>query len=279
MKAGSLGIRFVFKVAFAGAAFLCLVGCGLLNQVSKLENPTPMNVAGNWQFDLMNGSGGVGAVATGFLEQSGSNVTGALDIAGCDSNAGVTGTVGGTNGPTSINLSAAGAQNLNIVGSGIGSITPGNAIEGSYTIGAIGCSISGLTSTVSAQQINPVSGAFHGALTSKNVGTFSVSGNLMQGQNGGAVTAPLSGTASVTNSTCFTSVNLTGTISGTSVVLDIASSDGSQTAQLTAPAQSNAGQLISGTPGSFTITQLSGSYRVNTGSCAGDSGTFNVSFP
>jgi len=280
MKNTRVRILAPFKVAFTSALLLSLVGCGMLSQLSKFGPPPPMSTAGNWQFDLMDSNGNVASTATGFLQQSGSTVTGAFDVNGCATNASVTGSVGsGDSGPNAITLSSnIDGQTLQIVGSGIGSIAPGTAIEGTYTVGALGCPISGLTSTVSGQQINPISGAFHGSVQTTNGGTLNISGSVAQGQNAGAVAATLSGTATVTGSACFSSVTLSGTISGTAVVLSLTSSDGSQTAALTALPQS-AGQLISGTPGSFTITQLSGTYAASTGSCAGDTGTFTVTFP
>jgi VCBS repeat-containing protein len=280
MKNIRVKIFATIKAAFAGGLLLSSIGCGMLNSLSKFQPPGPMSTAGNWQFDLMDSNSNVAALATGFLQQSGSAVTGAFDVSGCANNVSVSGTVEGNNGPDAISLSSnVDGQMLQIVGSGIGTIAPGTAIEGTYTVGALSCSISGLTATVSAQQINPISGAFHGSVQPKSGGTFNISGNVTQGQNTGAVTAALSGTGTVTGSACFSSVNLSGTISGTSVVLTLTSSDGSQTAELTASPQSAAGQLNNGTPGSFTITQLSGAYAVSTGSCAGDAGTFDVTFP
>jgi hypothetical protein len=279
MKATKSKVRSIFGAATVGGLLLSSLGCGLLNQLDKIAHPTPMSVAGNWQFDLLDSNGNVGATATGFLQQSGANVTGALNIGNCASNASVTGTVGGSNGPTTVNLAVnVNGQTLTIAGSGIGTITPGTAIQGNYTVGATGCTISGLTATVSAQQINSISGAFHGSLKSKNGSTLNISGNVSQGQSTGLVTSDLTGSATVTGSVCFSTVNLSGTISGTSVELNLASSDGSSTAQLSTNPQPAAGQL-GGSPGSFTITQLSGDYVVKAGSCSGDSGTLTLSFP
>jgi hypothetical protein len=279
MRAQKSRVRSNFGAAIVCGLLLSSLGCGLLNQIAKIPQPTPMSVAGNWQFDLLDSNGNVGAIATGFLQQSGANVTGALDVGNCGSNASVTGTVGGTSGTNAINLAVnVNGQTLTIVGSGIGTITPGTAIQGNYTVGAMGCAISGLTATASAQQINTISGAFHGSLHSSNGSTLNISGNVSQGQSTGLVTSDLTGTATVTGSTCFAAVNLSGTISGTSVELNLASSDGSSTAQLSTNPQPAAGQL-STAPGSFTITQLAGNYAVKAGSCSGDSGTLSLSFP
>lgn len=203
-----LGVAFVLCCLALSAA-----GCGLLNNIAKIPQPTPMSVAGNWQFDLMDSKGNVGAVASGFLQQSSGKVTGVLDVGACGSNASVTGTVGGTNGTNAISLSVnLNNQTLNIVGNGVGTITAGSAIQGNYTVGAISCPISGLTSTVSGQQVNPISSAFHGNLYSNSGPTLAISGTASQGQSSGAATAPVNGTASVTGSTCFSNVNVSGTI-------------------------------------------------------------------
>jgi len=263
-----------------GGLLLALSGCNMLNHLPNVQQPAPMSVGGNWQIDLMDSSGNVGAVATGFLQQSGSKLTGGFDVSGCGSSSDVTGNVGGNNGPNAINLSLpVDNQSLSIVGSGIGAITAGTAIEGNYTVGAISCPISGLTAIASGQQVNSITGAFHGSLQSKNGNTFTIAGSATQGQYASGSSAPVTGTATATGSTCLNSLNLTGTISGTSVNWQLASSDGSQTIELTAPPNTAAGQISSGTPGIFTITQVSGTYNVTTGACSGDTGSFSLSLP
>jgi hypothetical protein len=261
-------------------ALTCSSGCNMLPKVPTIPQPAPMTVAGNWQFDLMDSSGNVASVATGFLQQSGSNLTGNFDLNGCEESTTATGTVGGNNGPDAIALSLSlDNQTLSIVGSGIGTITPGTAIEGNYTVGAITCPISGLTASISGQQVNSVSGSFHGSLQSKSGNTFSMAGTANEGTYGSGTSAPVTGTATATGSTCFTSLTLTGTISGTSIAWQLASSDNSQVLELTAAPSSSAGQINTGTPGSFTITQLTGNYSVTAGNCSGDAGTFSFGLP
>lgn len=268
------------QAVLVGGLLLASTGCNLLNHVPGVQQPAPMSVAGNWQINLMDSAGSVGAVATGFLQQSGSNVSGGFDVNGCGPGSSATGTVGGNNGPNAINLSLnVDNQTLSIVGSGIGTITPGTAIEGNYTVGAIICPISGLTAIVSGQQINAVSGTFHGSLQSKNGNIFSVAGNASQGHYASGSSAPITGTATATGSTCFSALNLTGTISGSSINWQLASADGSQVVQLVAPPNGAAGQTNTGTPGMFTITQLSGTYDVTAGACSGDTGTFSFALP
>jgi hypothetical protein len=268
---------------FRGIVIWALIfssGCNMLPKVPTIPQPAPMTVAGNWQFDLMDSSGNVASVATGFLQQSGNNLSGNFDLNGCEASTTATGTVGGNNGPNAITLSLSlNNQTLSIVGSGIGTITPGTAIEGNYSVGAITCPISGLTASVSGQQVNSVSGGFHGSLQSKSGNTFSIAGTATQGTYGSGTSAPVTGTATATGSTCFTSLTLTGTISGTSIAWQLASSDNSQVLELTAPPSSSAGQINTGSPGSFTITQLTGNYSVTAGNCSGDAGTFSFGLP
>lgn len=274
IKKGSVGVVLLCGLLLASGA------CNILSHLPSIQQPSPMSVAGNWQIDLMNSTGTVGAVATGFLQQSGSNLTGGFVVNGCGSGSTTTGTVGGNNEPDAINLSLnVDNQTLSIVGSGVGTITPGTALEGNYTVGAITCPISGLTATASGQQINSISGSFHGSLQSKNGNTFTIAGTTSQGQYATGSSAPVTGTATATGSTCFNALTLTGTISGTSVSWQLASSDGSQVVQLVAPPSTSAGQINSGSPGTFTITQLSGTYNVTAGSCSGDTGTFSFSLP
>lgn len=268
------------RAVLMGGLLLALGGCNMLNHLPGIQQPAPMNVGGNWQIDLMDSSGNLAAVATGFLQQSGSNLTGGFDVSGCGSSANATGNVGGNNGPNAVNLSLpVDNQTLSIVGSGIGAITPGTAIEGNYTVGAISCPISGLTAIASGQQVNSITGAFHGSLQSKNGNTFNIAGSATQGQYASGSSAPVTGTATATGSTCLNSLNLTGTISGTSVNWQLASSDSSQTVELTAPPSTSAGQISNGTPGIFTITQISGTYNITAGGCSGDTGTFSFSLP
>src|SRR5579864_6447141 len=66
-----------------GSLLLASIACSMLSQLSGIKQPPPMSVAGNWQIDLMDSTGNVGAVATGFLQQSGSNLTGGFDVNGC----------------------------------------------------------------------------------------------------------------------------------------------------------------------------------------------------
>lgn len=269
-----------FRFSLLAGVLLCSSGCNMLKNLPGIQLPPPMSVAGNWQFDLMDSSGNVGSIATGFLQQSGSNLTGTFDLNGCASGSSATGAVGGNNGPDAISLSlSVDNQTLSIVGSGVGTITPGTAIEGNYSVGAVTCPISGLTSTVSGQQINAISGGFHGSFQSKGGNSFSLAGTATQGTYASGSSAPVTGTATISGSTCFNSLNLTGTISGTSIAWQLASSDGSQTVQLTAAPSSGAGQVNSGSPGSFTITQLTGNYNVSAGTCSGDTGTFSFTLP
>jgi len=282
MRKKNLRSGFAFRGILICAAVFS-TGCNMLPKIPTIptiQQPAPMSVAGNWQFDLMNSTGSVAAIATGFLAQSGSNLTGTFNVNGCEAISAATGAVGGNNGPNAISLSMnLSNQTLNIVGSGIGTITPGSAFEGNYTVGAVTCPISGLTSMVSGQQVNSVSGGFHGSLNSKGGNTFSIAGTASQGTYSSGTSAPVTGTATATGSTCFTSLNLTGTISGTSLVWQLASPDSSQVVQLTAAPNTSAGQVLTGSPGSFTITQLSGSYDVTAGNCSGDTGTFSFSLP
>ena len=266
------------------AALMCGLlfapGCNMLKNLPGLQQPAPMNVAGNWQIDLMQSSGNVGGVATGFLQQSGNSLSGGFDLPACASSSTATGTVGGNSGPDAISLSlSVDSQTLSIVASGVGTIAPGTAIEGNYTVGAISCPISGLTATASGQQINSLTGSFHGSLQSTGGNTFSIAGTATQGQYASGSSAPVTGTATASGSSCFNSLNLTGTISGTSVNWQLASSDGTQVIQLVAPPNTAAGQLLSGSPGTFTITQLPGTYNVTAGACSGDTGTFAFSLP
>jgi hypothetical protein len=246
--------------------------------------PQAGTLSGNWEIQLFRHvSPNPPLLYTGFLLQSGNNITGSLmfDLSSVGSGQceGV-GTVSGTTDQQNISLTInEQGEDVSLSGSMPSS---GSALSGQFSSLAGGCTYYANTGTWSATNIAPVAGSFHGTFTSTNVpsnGAFNVTGSLNQGQNTGADTASLSGNivASTTTSFCsyLSSATINGLISGNSIVLNLYGTNGTQITQLGAIGNSS---TVTITP---DATSISGSYSFPSisSSCIGDQGTFQLSFP
>jgi hypothetical protein len=78
-----------------------------------------------------------------------------------------------------------------------------------------------------------------------------MAGKVTQGANTGASTTPLTGNVTFTGGFCYTSANIVGSISGTSVVMNLTDSDGVQIGQLYGTS------VIDGT----SITSVTGAFQ------------------
>jgi hypothetical protein len=184
----------------------------------------------------------------------------------------VTGTLAGTD--VSLVISPTGLL-LNLSGTVTSSA---NSMSGDYTILSAGCSstnTSPQTGTWTANLVPPFSGNYQGSFTGADGTVYPISGQLSQGSNTGLSTAGVSGTFNITGF-CFASANITGDVSGTSVVLNLVDSDGTQIGEMYATSSLDAtsltgtykyvGQGTTGTEGckatsggTFTLTVGSGS--------------------
>lgn len=93
-------------------------------------------------------------------------------------------------------------------------------------------------------------------------GTWTSSNDIDHGNLAATLTqsgTSVSGTVSITESPCISSGSVSGTVSGNNVVFGVVS--GTDTITYTA---------------TCTSTSMSGTYSVNTGECAGDTGTFSM---
>jgi hypothetical protein len=209
---------------------------------------------------------------SGFLIQNGGTVTGSVIFTDtpCSGVGSVTGTVSGTAiallvNPTGVNVSLSGT-----IGSGQ------NSMSGNYTTLSTGCSATNVapgTGTWTANRVTPLSGNIHGTFTSKDQGLspFAVTGKISQGPNTGISTVPLSGSLSATDY-CFSTADISGVISGTSVVMNLVNSVGTQIGQVTGTTSLD-GTFITGT---YEVMGLGKGAEPNPPCLHGDSGTVTL---
>jgi hypothetical protein len=183
---------------------------------------------------------------SGFLIQNGGTVTGSVIFTDqpCSGVGSVTGTVSGTAiallvSPTGINVNLSGT-----IGSGQ------NSMSGNYTTLSTGCSATNVApgkGIWTANRVRPLSGNIQGTFTSKDQGLspVAVKGKVSQGPNTGISAVPLTGSLSATGY-CFSTADISGAISGTSVVMNLVDSDGTQIGQVTGTTSLD-GTFITGT--------------------------------
>jgi hypothetical protein len=219
------------KIAFLLVFSLFLTACGSSN--SSNSDPSSGSIAGNWQMSLQPSNTKLNPRSqSGFLAQSGNNLTGSLLLTDvpCTGIGSVNGTVSGT--AVSLTISPTGLL-LDLTGTVASNQT---SMSGDYTILSTGCSSTNTApqnGTWTANLIPPFSGNFTGTFYAQNNGpTYTVSGQLTQGSSAGQSSAPLTGTLTITGFPCLAGANLTGLVSGTSVVLNWVDSDGNQLGEM-----------------------------------------------
>jgi hypothetical protein len=212
--------------AFLVTSFLLLTSCS----GSQPAGNTTANLAGNWQMTLQRQNTTSTKTESGFLVQSGNSLSGEFLLNGDTNCAGVGSALGQISGSdVAISVSQIG-QTVNLTGA-MGT-TP-SSISGNYSILAAPCG-SNQVGTWTATQVQPFSGNFQGTFTSTfSAGlVFAFSGSVTQGKNMGTSTANLTGNMTSTNAPCFTTANLQGSISGTSIVLNLLSAEGTPLGQI-----------------------------------------------
>jgi hypothetical protein len=205
---------------FLASSFLLLTSCGGSNSGGN----TTANLAGNWQMTLQRQNTTTTKTESGFLVQSGNSLSGEFLLNGdtnCPGVGSASGQISGSN--VAISVSQVG-QTVNLTGA-MGT-TP-SSINGNYSILAAPCG-SNQVGTWTATQVQPFSGNFQGTFTSTFSSglVFAFSGTVTQGTNLGTSTANLTGNMTSTNAPCFATASLQGSISGTSIVLNLLSAEG-----------------------------------------------------
>lgn len=232
----------ISAVALIGAG---LIGAGLFTGCggSSSKSSSPANgagaLSGNWQVSLTNTSASTPVVSTesGFLVQSGKQLNGTLTFQSktCSGAGVATGTADGSAVALNVNQPGLGIQltgdtgTASVDGTGAAVCSTGNGssgrscLMGNYALLASGCGNSE-TGTWSAFHIASLSGTMNGALTQNSTGVTSpASVTLQQGTNSGGASAQVTGTLTpgIGASACIPSGQVSGQVSGNSVILAV----------------------------------------------------------
>lgn len=237
------------RIGFLLSLSLLMSACG-----NSKSDPTSSSssVSGNWQISLTETGGTkVSGTQSGSLLQNNDAVTGSLIFTDspCSGVGSVQGSVSGT--AVSLTVNTTGAE-INLTGAmGSSSCTAGQTcMSGAYTTLSTGC-IAGKSipsaGTWIATLVPPLSGNVTGSFSKKGVTTATVTGTVTQGSNSGTSTTPLSGSLTFTGGFCYSSANIVGSISGTSVVMNLVDSNGVQIGEVVGTTSSTNGTSLDGT--------------------------------
>jgi hypothetical protein len=212
--------RLAEEVLLFIGSLLLLTSCGGGN--SNAASTTP-NLAGNWQMTLQRQDTTTIKTESGFLVQTGGSLTGEFLLTGATNCAGIGSAQGQISGSNVAITVAQVGQTVNLAGA----LGTNSAITGNYSILAAPCG-SNQIGAWSATLVQPFSGKLQGAFASTYSSgfKFTFSGNVSQGPNTGTSSASLTGNMTSSDAPCFHSANLSGSISGTSIVLNLLSSEG-----------------------------------------------------
>jgi hypothetical protein len=274
---------------------LILAACGGGNS-GPINNPIPLTLTGNWQFTVASPSDEsfTGGIQGGFLVQTGTSATGgatySVALPGstvCSSgSANVTATLNGQD----VTLTAmAGTQTFSFTGTmSIG----GNTMGGTYTSTAGTASDGSPCGTAqtglqwSAVLVPPLFGSFVGSFHSTggaaglNNQDFLVTGVLLQGPIVGGSSVAVTGSVGFTDPNalvpdypCAKAANLTGTISGSTVTLQMTGTDGSNLGQIGGSPGSGLGTVtFDSTQSGMVLHSVIGtSYALSSSACSGSS--------
>ena len=288
------------------AATIALSACS--SGHSSVASQSSASISGNWQFTVASPSDQsfIGGLQGGFLVQKNGAVTGAAvysvllppppqsggNPTVCNSgSAPITGTISRQN----VTLTAiAGTQTFVFTGTlssdgstmmgSYSSTVPATHNTASATATPCGTAQTGLQ--WSAISVSPLTGVIQGSFHSTTGAAglsnqdFAVSGSLAQGENIGASNATVTGTLNFTNQTsnlsdypCFSVAQVTGQISGTTVILQLIGTSGSNLGQIGGTLGSGLNTVtFNSTPnGNVLRSAVSPAYSVNTKSCPGAS--------
>jgi len=231
------------RMALVLFVLIFMAGCG---SSSKSSSSVPGPISGNWQIALLPTGQTFARKQSGFLVQNGNAVTGSLLFldSPCSGIGSVTGTVDGSSislasDPTGVQLTLTGALGSNQ-----------QSMGGNFTLLQAGCSGTSsapLAGTWTADLVKPLNGNITGTFISNSKqfpGPYQVTGQITQGANTGISAVPLTGSITVSGY-CFPGATITGTISGTALVINLVNTDGTQVGQITATTSLD-GTLIMG---------------------------------
>ena len=253
----------VLVIALLALPCLILAACG----GGSSSNATSGPLSGNWQMNLQQVDPAQKALfVSGFLQQSkdtlsgsvqGPTITNQSGVTNCAGTALVAGTISGQNVTFSVNPGGT-------VFSFTGIVSADNTtMSGTYEAQGGACFTTPTTGTWNAVLVPPLNGTFAGTLSDSTYmslltgvdppAPIAVSGSFSQSTNAGASNATLTGTITAVGYPCFTTVSLSGTISGQNVYLNVFDYSGVQIGTLGVPGVAG----IAGTPA--TVVPSSGS--------------------
>ncbi len=245
-------------------AFVLLVTAGCGGTSSQPSSSGPLS--GNWQVNMVadESSGATPLSAAGFIVQSNDSLSGSVEgpttvsasgSASCGGVGPVSGTINGQNVSFSLNP---GGTVFNFTGA----ISSDNtSMSGVFQAIPGPCTAAGTTGTWNAVLVPPLNGSFTGTLSGSTymalltgvtpVAPITVSGSITQSSNAGASNASLTGTITAVGYPCFTTVSLSGTISGTNVYLNVFNYNGEPIGFLGVP--SSPATVVSNSGGGFSL--------------------------
>lgn len=255
-------LRLVALATLCAALSAC-GGGGSSNGSSQSTTSAP--VTGNWQISVNSTAfPGTPGVLVGNLTSSGTAVSGVFHISGSScydfsTDVPMSGSINGS----AVTLTSAPVSSQ-VISTTLTASPDGSSISGKYSI-AGGCA-TGDQGTVSGVRVPSFSGTWTGTFTSSSGQAISASATLTQGTAGADGLIPITGSVQFTNSSCFSSGNLTSTVAiGGFMAGSITTAEGGG-------AQGNLdvnGQLNDPATG----RTLALDYQDTVGVCAGDSGS------
>ena len=214
-------------IALCVSCAILTTGCGSSQSSSSSSSADPQNAA-NWQITLVPTNSSDPRISSGFLANDSSTLSGSLIVNDppCSGVGTVSGTVSGNN--VSLTVSTVGSQ-LELTGT-----TSQSSMSGTYITLASGCTTNPPRSgTWTASLIPALNGSFAGSFDSNmQQTTFQIQGQISQGTVSGA-NATLTGTLSVPDPCVTGNLTISGSISGTTVVMNLLDSTGAQAGQIT----------------------------------------------
>jgi hypothetical protein len=244
-------------------SIMVMTACGGGN-----SSTLPITVSGNWQFTMeeqLNSNPALpsfsGGLQGGFLVQNGNTISGQVNFLIMTQPPANTGgnPTSCNNGVTQISGTISG-QNVTLTAQPVGAQTytlngtlsyDGSMITGTYSsTDGQGCGIAATAmwsaSLMPVLNTTSIQGTFHSMGGSAGLAEqeFQLSGQLFQGLNNGASSAPLTGNLNFGSSgyPCFSGVTVTGQVSGNSVYLQILGSNNTTVGQVgQAPSTSDTG--------------------------------------
>jgi hypothetical protein len=224
------------RIALVIALSLFVSSCGS----SKSTPSSSASVAGNWQISLVDAGDTKATVSqSGSLLQNEGTVSGSLlfNDTACPGVGGVQGSITGSDVSLVVNPTGSQINLTGTMGAASSAACSGSnaCMGGTYITLSTGCS-DGKTvpssGTWTATLVTPLNGNITGTFTSNSGAVYTLTGKVSQGTNIGASSTPLSGSVTFGGGFCYSSANVVGSISGTSVVMNLVEADGTQIGQI-----------------------------------------------